>query len=105
MRSVDGEALFGRIYATRGNVRALRVVAAGVLGVFLLTVPSPSTVGVAEAVASDYRDTKTVTGQSGGQTAVVFRGDHYDARQFLRIFLPSWSRPARQIRSLISIWT
>jgi hypothetical protein len=86
MRSADEEALFGRIYATRGNATALRVVAAGVLGVFLLTVSSPSTVGVAEAVASDHRDTKAVTGQSGVQMVVVFRGDHYDARQFLCTF-------------------
>jgi hypothetical protein len=93
MRSIDGKALVGRIYATWGYARALRVVAAGVLGVFLLAGPSPSTVGVAEAVASDHRDSKVVTGQSGGQTAVVFRGDHYDARQFLRTFFAELVAP------------
>jgi hypothetical protein len=92
MRSV-GEALFGRIYAAPGNARALRMVAAGVLGVSLLTAPSPSTVGVAEAVASDDRDTKALTRQSGGQRVVVFRGDHYDARQFLRTFFTELVAP------------
>ena len=93
MRSVDEEALFGRIYATRSNARALRIVAACVLGVSLLTVPSPPTVGVAEALASDDRDTTAVTGELGEPTAVVFRGDHYDARQFLYTFFVELAAP------------
>jgi hypothetical protein len=86
MRSVERQALV-RLDGARRNAWAHRIVATAVLSASLVTVLLGAPIfGLTEKVfgASDERNATATAIKSGGQTAVLFRGERYDARQFLR---------------------
>ena len=85
MRSVEEEALV-ELDGARHNVWAHRIVATAVLSASLVTVLDAPFFGLTGKVfgASDQRNATAAAIKSSGQTAVLFRGERYDARQFLR---------------------
>ena len=94
MRSVENEALVG-LDGVRHNAWAHRIVATAVLSASLVTVLGAPIFGLTEKVfgASDERNAAATAIKSGGQTAVLFRGECYDARQFLRALFLQLAAP------------